>query len=72
MGRGGGEGEVISDILIDNDTKPSNLQVIEVSMDNQVCACATPIQDMNCHFVLFTFADFSPTEIHLPAISCRT
>ena len=47
MGRGGGEGEVISDILIDNDTKSSSLQVIEVSMDNQVCACATPIQDMN-------------------------
>ena len=24
------------------------------------------------HFVLFTFADFSLTEIDLPAISCRT
>lgn len=46
MGRGGGEGEVNSDILIDNDTKSSSLQVIEVSMDNQICACATPIQDM--------------------------
>lgn len=47
MGRGGGEGEVISDILIDNDIKWSSFQVTERSMDNQVCARATPIQDMN-------------------------
>lgn len=47
MGRGGGEGEVISDILIDNDTKSSSPQIMEVTMDNQVCACATPIKDMS-------------------------
>ena len=40
-----------------------------------LCLCDTDVLGTryeDCHFVLFTFADFSLTEIDLPAISCST